>query len=518
MDQAWWYSLVLLFFFLLASTKLFLLKQTPVNHLPPSPFALPIIGHLHLIKGSLHRTLSSLSNKYGPVLHLQFGFRTVFVITSPSAVEECFTKNDIIFANRPRLLSGKHLNYDYTTIGAASYGHHWRNLRRFTALQIFSMNCLNKSSLIRQDEIRLLLGKLFKDAQHGFAKVELKSRFSELAFNIIIRMVAGKRYYGDDLEDLEEASQFRDIISENFELSGASNPGDFVPFLQWIDYYGLERRMLTLKAKTDTFLQSLIDECRCSRESNSSCSLQSGNSTLQEETKTTMIDVMLSLQETEPENYTDTTIKGIILILLIAGTDTTSVTIEWAMSLLLNHQEVLKKAKAELHTNVGHDRLMDESDLPRLPYLQGIINETLRLFPAVPLLSPHESSDDCTIGEFDVPKGTVLIINAWAIHRDPKLWEDPNSFKPERFGEMGGEAKKWLIPFGLGRRGCPGSGLANRVVGLALGTLIQCFEWERVSEEEVDMTEGAGLSMPKAKPLEAMCKAHQAMIYTLSGL
>lgn len=188
------------------------------------------------------------------------------------------------------------------------------------------------------------------------------------------------------------------------------------------------------------------------------------------------------------------------------------------MSLLLNNPEVLNKARAELDTYVGHDRLMDETDLPKLPYLQCIINETLRLFPAAPLLSPHESSDDCTIGEFDVPRGTMLLVNAWAIHRDPELWKDPKSFKPERFEDMEGEAYKKLIHFGLGRRGCPGAALANRVVGLALGTLIQCFEWERVSEEEVDMTEGTGITMPKVKPLEAMCRARPTMINVLSEL
>lgn len=185
-------------------------------------------------------------------------------------------------------------------------------------------------------------------------------------------------------------------------------------------------------------------------------------------------------------------------------------TIEWAMSLLLNNPEVLKKARAELDSQVGQYALTDESDIPQLHYLQCIILETLRLFPAAPLLLPHFASDDCTIGGFDMPRGTMLLVNTWAIHRDPKLWDDPTSFRPERF-ESGESEKYRLLPFGVGRRACPGAGLANRVVGLVLGSLIQCFEWERVGEDEVDMTEGIGLTMPKAVPLEASCKARHIM-------
>jgi len=191
--------------------------------------------------------------------------------------------------------------------------------------------------------------------------------------------------------------------------------------------------------------------------------------------------------------------------LIAGGTDTTAVTLEWALSSLLNNPEVLNKARDEIDRMIGVDRLLEESDIPNLPYLQNIVSETLRLYPAAPMLLPHVASKDCKVGGYDMPRGTMLLTNAWAIHRDPLLWDDPTSFKPERF-EKEGEAKK-LMPFGLGRRACPGSGLAQRLVTLSLGSLIQCFEWERIGEEEVDMTEGPGLTMPKARPLEAMCRA-----------
>lgn len=191
----------------------------------------------------------------------------------------------------------------------------------------------------------------------------------------------------------------------------------------------------------------------------------------------------------------------------MAGTDTASTTMEWAMSLLLNHPDAMKKVRAEIDAKIGHDRVLNEQDLPKLNYLQNVITEALRLHPPVPLLVPREASEDCVVGGFDVPRGTMLVINAWAIHRDPGLWEDPTEFKPERFegwnGE-GGEGYK-VVPFGAGRRGCPGDVLAKRFIGLALGTLVQSFEWQRISEEKVDMTEGLGLTMPRVNPLEALC-------------
>lgn len=196
--------------------------------------------------------------------------------------------------------------------------------------------------------------------------------------------------------------------------------------------------------------------------------------------------------------------------MLLAGTDTSSVTVEWAMTALLNHPDKLDKARAEIDNLVGDDRLINESDISKLPYLQHIISETMRLFPAAPMLVPHVASADCKIGGYDVPRGAMVIVNAWGIHRDPTVWDDPTSFRPERFegGEIG--APK-LLPFGMGRRSCPGNVLALRMVTATVGSLIQCFEWRRIGRDMVDLAEGKGVSMPKAVPLEAMGKARKVV-------
>nr|GMC64110.1 cytochrome P450 81E8-like [Ipomoea batatas] len=463
------------------------LSRKTYHNLPPTPFPkIPILGHLHLIKLPLQRSLHQISLKYGPIFTLQLGVRRVVVVSSPSAVEECFTKNDVVLADRPRSMSGKYLSYNYTTLISSPYGDHWRNLRRICALEIFSTTRLNSFKSVRQDEVKILLQKLVQTSRHGFATVELKSKFSELSFNIILRMTSGKRYFGVD-EDDKEAMEFRELIKEAFMSGGEVL--DFLPFLRWISYRNVEKNMKKLSERLDSSLQGLVDEHRHDKSRNS------------------MIDHLLSLQESQPEYYTDEIIKGLMMVMLLGGTDTSSVTMEWAMAILLNHPRVLDKARAEIDNLVGQERAIEEEDLPKLKYLQNIILETFRLFSSAPLLVPHCSSDDCKIGGYDIPRGTMLLVNAWAIHRDPKLWDDPTSFKPERF-DGGDEVESTkLLTFGMGRRSCPGSGLAQRVVGLALGSLIQCFEWQRVGEEDVDLTEGNGFTAPKAEPLVAICKA-----------
>ncbi|KAL1190454.1 Cytochrome P450 81D11 [Cardamine amara subsp. amara] len=480
-------SLILSFLFLLITARFLLTRSKRKLNLPPSPaISLPVIGHLHLLKTPLHRTCLSLSQSIGdaPIFHLRLGNRLVYVISSRSMANECFTKNDIVLANRPKFIVSKHVGYNATHLLAASYGDHWRNLRRIAAVEIFSTHRLNSFLYIRKDEIRRLISRLSRDSLHGFVEVEMKSLLTNLASNNIIRMVAGKRYYG---ENNDEAKLVRELVLEVVNNAGAGNPADYLTILRW--FTNFEKRIKNLGNRFDAFLQRLLDEKRGEKK----------------EKGETMIDHLLSQQEIQPDYYTDVIIKGIILTLIVAGTDTSSGTLEWAMSNLVNHPEVLKKARIEIDEKVGLDRLVDEQDIVNLPYLQNIVSETLRLYPAVPLLLPHLSSEDCQVGGYDVPRGTMVLVNAWAMHRDPKLWEDPEIFKPERF-EKEGEAEK-LMPFGMGRRACPGAGLAQRLVSLALGTLVQCFEWERVGEELVDMTEDKGATLPKALPLRAMCKS-----------
>ncbi|XP_027361962.1 cytochrome P450 81E8 [Abrus precatorius] len=482
---------VLCLFLFLTTLKLLFFRKRSKNP-PPSPPSLPIVGNLHQLKQPIYRTLYDLSQKYGPIFSLQFGSQPVLVVSSSFAAEECFTKNDIIFANRFQSIKTKYLGFNHTIITASSYGDHWRNLRRISSIEILSNHRLNSFLGLREDEIMKLLRKLAKASNKDFTKVELKSMFADLTFNTIMRMVCGKRYYGEEYDgtNAEEARKFRDIMNEMAQFGLGSNLGDFVPVFRWFEFRS-HKKLRKVGEKLDSLFQGLIDEQRNNKDNSNT---------------NTMISHLLSFQESQPEYYTDQIIKGLIMALIVAGSETTAITLEWAMSNLLNHPEVLEKARIELDAQVGQERLMEEAEVAKLQYLQNIISETLRLHPPVPMLLPHYSSEDCTVGGYDVPRNTMLMVNAWAIHRDPELWTDPASFKPERF-QNGPDNAHNLIPFGLGRRACPGAGMAQRTVGLTLGTLIQCFEWKRIGEEEVDMGEGRGTLVPKAIPLEAQCKA-----------
>ncbi|XVF39839.1 hypothetical protein PTKIN_Ptkin01aG0064400 [Pterospermum kingtungense] len=500
--MASWYLYLPIFIASYVFTRHFLNK---IQNLPPTPFpCLPIIGHLYLLKKPLYKTLSKIADSNGPVLFFKFGSRPVLVVSSPSAAEECLSKNDIIFANRPRMLIGKHLAYNYTGLSWAPYGDHWRNLRRIASIELLSTNRLQLLSGIRKDEVKSLLRKLLA---HQDEAVELKRAFFELTYNVMMRLIAGKRYYDyENVEDMEEASRFREIQIEALELSSTTNLGDFLP---WLKSWKLERRLMECGKKRDKFMQDLIEQHRRKMRSTGP----------DEQIKKTMIEILLSLQETEPEYYTDEIIRGLMIILLMAGTETSINTMEWALSLLLNHPEVLRKARTEMVNTVGHERLLDESDLAQLPYLRSIISETLRMYPPVPMLVPHESSEECMVEGFRVPSGTMLLVNIWAIQNDPKIWEDPTSFKPERFEVQDGARDGFKsMPFGVGRRGCPGEGLGLRIVGLTLGSLIQCFEWSRVGDDKVDMRAGTGFTMPKAEPLQAKCRPHTTMLQLVSQI
>ncbi|XP_071924213.1 isoflavone 3'-hydroxylase-like [Coffea arabica] len=367
------------------------------NNLSPSPFpSLPVIGHLHLIKNPVHRTLAQISSKYGRVLLLYFGSRPVLLISSPSAAVECFTKNDIVFANRPKFLAGKYLGFNYTTLVWASYGQHWRNIRKIATVYILSGRRVQMFTHIRSEEVHLLIRRLLKAAaasDDDHVMVDMKSAFFELTLNIMMRMIAGKRYSGDGSGKIEEVTSFQEMVKESLKVSGSTNAADFVPLLRWIGQNKLESHLKTLQMKREKFLQDLIEKHR---------------SIASHRENKTLIDVLLSHQETEPEYYTDQIIRGLVQIMLSAGSDTTSGTMEWALSVLLNNPEALKKAQEEIDVQIGQSRLITDSDLGQLPYLQAIINETFRMYPVSPFISLHESSEECTVEGFGIPRGTHL--------------------------------------------------------------------------------------------------------------
>ncbi|KAK3231292.1 hypothetical protein Dsin_003173 [Dipteronia sinensis] len=482
------------------------------KNLPPSPPSVPIIGHFHLlIKTPIHQALTNFSNEYGPIFLLRLGSRPTLVLSSRTAIEQCFPKNDIIFSNRPLLPSRKKLEYNHTI--TAPYGDHWRMWRRFSVIEIFSERRLQMSSEIRNEETRFMVKHLYKNSFKGVTKVDVKTLFHLLAFNMAMKMVAGKRYfeYEELLEDSETTKGKLDDLVEMFSPLLTVSLGDYFPFLRWLTYYGEERRLLKIHKRKNEFMQALIDNAH--DQNTSSSTSVNGQKTSQ-----TIIDVMLKLRETEPEIYTDDLIKGTIQLMLIAGTHSTVTTMEWVVSRLLSHPDVFQNARDEIDNQVRSSRLINDTDLAKLPYLNCIISETARLSPGG-ILEMRESSEDCTVGEYHIPRGTQLLVDGRHVHRDPGLWTEPDRFKPERFLES--EEEKGMfksITFGIGRRKCPGVGLAMRIMALSIGSLIQCFDLEEARYESQGPLKTNMNKPEKIRSLEIVFRPREALNEVIAQL
>ncbi|CAI0429956.1 unnamed protein product [Linum tenue] len=298
-DNAYCYSLlpVLLVF----SLVLYLTSahRRVGRKLPPIvPGALPILGHIRLMRSPSHQTLMGLAQQHGPIFTLRLGTKLAVVVTSASLVEECFTKNDVVLANRPAFIMGKHMEYDNTSITQISYCDHWRHLRRISAVEILSNQRINGFQPIRLQEVHRLVANLSGGEAGGRRRVEMKSALNQLAFDVMTRVVSGKRYYGgggggDDME----ATRFTEIMKKVAEYGGATSPVDFVPLLRWLDRGRYEKEAMELAGKTDRFFQGLIDEQRRGKETTNSA-----------------IERLLKLQESDPENYSDQIIKNLVLV------------------------------------------------------------------------------------------------------------------------------------------------------------------------------------------------------------
>ncbi|KAK9152850.1 hypothetical protein Sjap_000330 [Stephania japonica] len=501
--------------FILLLTIYKFLSLRPKKRLPPSPpGALPIIGHLGLLFTPLHRTLQAISansDQYANYMLLKLGTRNILILSSPTAVKECFQKNDVAFANRPRSIGGDYNSYDYTNVALANYGSLWRNLRCIMTTKIFCSSSILALSGVRHDAVRCLLRDLYKSTiNKGPQKIDLKLKFFELSFNIMMSLSTGEAI-GDGLCHTEDNKWFFELLKNAHVPSFFMAPGDYLPIFKYFDVFKVEKCLAEIDKNRDAFFEAIIERFR-----------EESNVEEKRSKTSSLLDVLFSLQREDPEQYNDLIIKTMILTMFTAGTDTSAMTLEWAMSILLNHPEKLKKALDEVNNNIEPLRLLNDSDISSLPYIQSIIQETLRLYPLVPFLVPHEAAHECKVGQYDVPSGTIVVANVWAIHRDPNVWPEPDKFIPERFMQSNniqqdGDNKNGFkfIPFGVGRRMCPGGGLAMRIIALTLASVLRCFEWEKIGDEPIDMSEEVQFLLPRAKPLVALCRPKPEMLNAL---
>lgn len=199
--------------------------------------------------------------------------------------------------------------------------------------------------------------------------------------------------------------------------------------------------------------------------------------------------------------------------MFVAGTDTTYIAFEWSIAELVRNPDVMKKLQNEINGIASGKSMVDEDDLNEMHYLKAFIKEVLRLHPPVPLLLPRESMESCQIGGYNIPNKSRVLINCWAIARDPKVWDMPNEFIPERFLNNSTDFKGQdfeYIPFGSGRRICPGMGFSVAAIELTLANLIFRFEWQLPNDNigGVDMTEALGVTSRMLKNLYLVPKPH----------
>ncbi|XP_074268228.1 trimethyltridecatetraene synthase-like [Silene latifolia] len=470
-------------------------------NLPPGPKPWPIIGNFNLIGSLPHRSLDELSKKYGPIMMVQFGSIPTVIASSVEMARLFLKTHDVTFAGRPKTAAGKYTTYNYSDITWSQYGPYWRQARKMCLMELFSVKRLESYEYIRIEELNSMLRGIFEVSEKPTL---IKDHLTNLSLNVISRMVLGKRYL-----DKEESSsiitprEFKTMLDELFLLNGVFNLGDWIPCIKWLDVQGYVKRMKILAKKFDRFMEHVLDEHNARRV------IEKDDWVPKD-----MVDVLLllALDPTLEVKLERIGVKAFTQDIIAGGTESSAVTVEWAMSELLRKPEIIAKAIEELDRVIGKERWVQEKDIQNLPYIRAIVKETMRLHPVAPMLVPRMSREDVQIQGYDIPKGSAILVNTFTIQTDPNVYEKPKEFIPERFIDKNIDVKGHdfeLLPFGSGRRMCPGYSLGLKVIESSLANLIHGFTWklpENMKPEDVDMEEIYGLSNPKKIPLITCAK------------
>ncbi|CAA7038106.1 unnamed protein product [Microthlaspi erraticum] len=487
-------TIILCFFGFLCLYLLFKKKKDGLV-LPPSPPSLPIIGHLHYFILSLlhhksfqpHKLFHKLSSNYGPLLHLRVVNMPIVVVSSASLAYEIFRAQDVNISSRNVPTTEGSLFYDTYGFVMAPYGEYFKFMKKLIVANMFGPHAQEQSRSIRAHELEMFYERLLDKARKK-ESVEISKEAMKLMGNIICKMSMGRSF----TQEYGEAGSIQGLVTKSAGLD--------IPLILGVWLFGqLEKLGISLFKKDITGLSKKYDELlerilveHKEKPNTDGC--------------TDIMDVLLAVSEDENAEYkiTRNHIKSLFVELLFGGLDTTVNSIQWTMAEIINNPIIIERLKEEIDSVVGKSRLVQEKDLPNLPYLQAVIKEALRLHPPAPYI-PREFQQGCKIGGFSVQGKTRLVVNLYSVMRDPNVWEDPLEFKPERFLTWQQEERKEqalkYIPFGGGRRGCPASNLANMIVGTTIGMMVQCFDWD-IKGEKVNMDEWyKGFNQTMAHPL-----------------
>ncbi|KAF5958203.1 hypothetical protein HYC85_005428 [Camellia sinensis] len=457
--------------------------------LPPGPATLPVVGNLLKLGNKPHKSLAELAKTHGPIMSLKLGQITTVVISSSTMAKEVLQKQDLVLlqpilpqlSSRPSprpILDG--LAARCRAVAQPPKNHELQ--------YVFGLDA-NQS--LRRQKVQELISYVGKCCQEGVA-VDIGRAAFTTSLNLLSNTV-----FSVDLADpsQDSAKEFRDLVWNIMVEAGKPNLVDYFPVLAKIDPQGIRGRMRVHFAKILQLFGRLIDE---------RLELRKLRKTSEEND---VLDILLDIIDQNSEDIDRIHMEHLFLDVFAAGTDTTSSTVEWAMAELLRNPETLNRAKAELEQAIGKGKPIEESGVSHLPYLQAIVKETLRIHPPVPFLIPRKVESDVEVRGYIVPQGTQVLVNVWAIGRDPNIWLNPTSFMPERFLglEIDVRGRDFeLIPFGAGRRICPGLPLAIRMIPVMLGSLINSFDWKLeggIAPKDLDMEDKFGITLQKAQPL-----------------
>ncbi|GLT56612.1 hypothetical protein SLA2020_296420 [Shorea laevis] len=451
-----------------------------VSKLPPGPLKLPFIGNLHLFSGTLpHHCLRDMAMAYGPVMHLQLGEASTFVFSSREVVEAVMKTHDLIFAGRPLLHSLKLVTYSFSDIVLAPYGDYWRQMRKICTSELLSVRRVKSFRSIREDEVSNLIRNISLEAG---STINLRKMLYSSGLSIISRAAIGGK--------CKHQEEFKQLVPEILTLFGGLSLVDLFPSIKLLSLiHSLRPKYRNLHKKLDEVLETIILE----HQANKGTEKSSGEDHEEDD----LLDVLLDLKDHGELRIplTIANIKAIIMDLFTAGGESSAVVVEWAMSEMLKNPKVMEKAQAEVRHVFATKGSVDETGLHELKYLNLVIKETLRLHPPSPLLVARESRERCEINGFEIPAKSRVIVNAWAIGRDSNYWTEAEKFLPERFSDGTSDytgSNFEFIPFGGGRRMCPGISFGMANIELELANLLFHFDWklpDGKKPEDVDMTE-----------------------------
>ncbi|PKI64360.1 hypothetical protein CRG98_015220 [Punica granatum] len=455
----------------------------------PGPRGVPFLGSMGLMSGLAHHKLAKAAEQACAKRLMAFSLSEtrVIITCNPDVAREIL--NSSHFADRPIKESAYSLMFN-RAIGFAPYGAYWRSLRRIAATHLFCPRQILDSEPRRRALAAQMMSVISSFGGNRFQPREI---IKGASLNNMMSSVFGQEY--DLNSGSEEADELKGLVEEGYGLLGKLNWSDHVPWLAaGLDLQKVRFRCSRLAPKVNKFVGRIIKEHR--------------NQIKYCQKSQDFVDVLLSLQG--PDKLADSDMIAVLWEMIFRGTDTVAVLIEWILARMVLRPDVQSKVHEELDRVVGRSRPLVESDLQSLVYLPAVVKEVLRLHPPGPLLSwARLAITETTVDGYHVPAGTTAMVNMWAITRDPEVWDDPLSFRPERFvsGNAGSTeisvfgSDLRLAPFGSGRRVCPGKALGMTTVNYWVAHLLHEFEWVRTGQDPVDLSEVLKLSSEMANPL-----------------